>query len=508
MGGSCGRLRGTGHDQPGFVGEGHELGAVARGELGQRSAHVRLRRGRADDELLGDLGVAHSGGDERHHLGLSGRQLGQLAGPGTVDVGESGQLVEEASRHRRRECGGATGDRAHGLDELGGGGVLEQESAHAGAQRAEHAIVDGGGHQDDDLDAVEGAVGREAPKRRRTLQTRKLAVDQQHGWARRALRQCEGLLGVGGLGDDGNVGLAVEQDAQAATYERLAVGDEDPDGRFESLIDEADGHGRIVHRRAWPVHTGPQDTGVHPPDAGCGIAARAFRVFPTALYGGRVPDEVRVVVGEDDVLMREGIVRLLAEAGFEVAGQAGDAEEFLRKALAHRPDVAVVDVRMPPGDEDDGLRAALELRRRRPETGVLVLSQYYEEEYALDLIGDSAEGVGYLLKERVGDVEAFTDAVARVAAGGSALDPEVVGRMLGRRRPKGALDRLSARDREVLAYLAEGKSNRGIAEALVISNAAVEKRITSIFTALGLEPEPTEHRRVLAALTYINDSRR
>jgi DNA-binding NarL/FixJ family response regulator len=208
------------------------------------------------------------------------------------------------------------------------------------------------------------------------------------------------------------------------------------------------------------------------------------------------------------VLMREGIVRLLAEAGFEVAGQAGDAEEFLRKALAHRPDVAVVDVRMPPGDEDDGLRAALELRRRRPETGVLVLSQYYEEEYALDLIGDSAEGVGYLLKERVGDVEAFTDAVARVAAGGSALDPEVVGRMLGRRRPKGALDRLSARDREVLAYLAEGKSNRGIAEALVISNAAVEKRITSIFTALGLEPEPTEHRRVLAALTYINDSRR
>jgi len=191
-----------------------------------------------------------------------------------------------------------------------------------------------------------------------------------------------------------------------------------------------------------------------------------------------------------------------------VAGQAGDAEEFLRKALAHRPDVAVVDVRMPPGDEDDGLRAALELRRRRPETGVLVLSQYYEEEYALDLIGDSAEGVGYLLKERIGDVEAFTDAVARVAAGGSALDPEVVGRMLGRRRARGALDRLSARDREVLAQLAEGKSNRGIAEALVISNAAVEKRITSIFTTLGLEPEPTEHRRVLAALTYINDARR
>src|SRR6476659_83053 len=206
--------------------------------------------------------------------------------------------------------------------------------------------------------------------------------------------------------------------------------------------------------------------------------------------------------------MREGIARLLVDAGFDVAAHAGDADTFLRRALAHRPDVTVVDVQMPPGHGDDGLRAAIELRRQRPDTGVLILSQFYEEEYALDLIGDRAEGVGYLLKERVGDVEAFTDAVARVAAGGSALDPEVVGRMLGRRRPEGALDRLSARDREVLAYLAEGKSNRGIAEALVISNAAVEKRITSIFTALGLEPEPTAHRRVLAALTYINDARR
>jgi DNA-binding NarL/FixJ family response regulator len=229
---------------------------------------------------------------------------------------------------------------------------------------------------------------------------------------------------------------------------------------------------------------------------------------PSALeYRGRVADPITVVVGEDDVLMREGIVRLLTEAGFEVAGQAGDAEAFLRKALAHRPDVAVVDVRMPPGGGDDGLRAALELRRQRPETGVLVLSQYYEEEYALDLIGDSAEGVGYLLKERVGDVEAFTDAVARVAAGGSALDPEVVARMLGRRREEGPLDRLSPRDREVLAYLAEGKSNHGIAEALVVTNAAIEKHITSIFHKLGLAPEPTEHRRVLAALTYLRSSR-
>jgi DNA-binding NarL/FixJ family response regulator len=221
-----------------------------------------------------------------------------------------------------------------------------------------------------------------------------------------------------------------------------------------------------------------------------------------------VSSAVRVVVGEDDVLMREGIVRLLAEAGFDVAGQAGDADGFLRKALAYRPDVAVVDVRMPPGHGDDGLVAAVELRRQCPEIGVLVLSQYYEEEYALDLIGDSAEGVGYLLKERVGDVEAFTEAVARVAAGGSALDPEVVARMLGRRQPDGALDALSPRDREVLAYIAEGKSNHGIAEALVVTNAAVEKHVTSIFQKLGLAPERTEHRRVLAALMYLRSVRR
>ena len=170
--------------------------------------------------------------------------------------------------------------------------------------------------------------------------------------------------------------------------------------------------------------------------------------------------------------------------------------------------MAVVDIQMPPGRGDDGLRAALELRRRLPDTGVLVLSQHYEEQYALDLIGDSAEGVGYLLKERVGDVEAFTDAVARVAAGGSALDPEVVGRMLGRRRREGALDELTPRERDVLVHLAEGKSNRGIAEALVVTSAAVEKHVTNIFHKLGLETSPTEHRRVLATLTYLRDQAR
>jgi DNA-binding NarL/FixJ family response regulator len=218
---------------------------------------------------------------------------------------------------------------------------------------------------------------------------------------------------------------------------------------------------------------------------------------------------VRVVIGEDDVLMREGIARLLTDAGCEVVGRAGDADDLLRKALANRPDVAVVDVQMPPRNEDDGLRAALELRRQRPEIGVLVLSQFYEEHFALELIGEQPEGVGYLLKERVGDVDAFVAAIERVAAGGSALDPEVVGRMLGRRRRAGPLDDLTPREREVLAAMAEGRSNRGIAETLVVTEAAVEKHVRNIFQKLGLElgASPTEHRRVHAVLAYLHNAR-
>ncbi len=215
---------------------------------------------------------------------------------------------------------------------------------------------------------------------------------------------------------------------------------------------------------------------------------------------------LRVVIGEDDVLMREGIARILTDAGFEVVGTAGDADGFLRKGLAHRPDVAVVDIRMPPGRGDDGLRAAVELRRQRPETGVLVLSQYFEEEYALDVIGDRPRGVGYLLKERVGDVEAFVDAVTRVARGGSALDPDVVGRMLGRRSDTGALSELSPREREVLGAMAEGKSNQGIAEEFVVSTAAVEKHVTNIFHKLGLPQSSSGNRRVLAVLTYLRSA--
>jgi DNA-binding NarL/FixJ family response regulator len=217
---------------------------------------------------------------------------------------------------------------------------------------------------------------------------------------------------------------------------------------------------------------------------------------------------VSVVIGEDDVLLREGIVRILESAGLDVLAQTGNADDFLRRARAHRPDVAVVDVRMPPRNEDDGLRAALELRDSNPDIGVLVLSQYFEESYALDLIGDHAEGVGYLLKERVGDVSAFVDAVRRVAGGGTALDPEVVGRMLGRRRGSGPLDSLSPRERDVLGEMAAGKSNLGIAESLVVSEAAVEKHVSSIFRKLEIGPTTTEHRRVLAVLRYVHEAGR
>jgi DNA-binding NarL/FixJ family response regulator len=203
------------------------------------------------------------------------------------------------------------------------------------------------------------------------------------------------------------------------------------------------------------------------------------------------------------VLVREGIVRVLGEAGFEVVAQAGDADELLRKVSAHKPDVAVVDIRMPPTETDDGLRAAIEIRRRLPDTGVIVLSQYLEEGYALDLVADSAEGTGYLLKDRVGDVDRFADSVRRVGEGGSALDPEVVLQMLGRRRGDDRLAGLTERDREVLALMAQGRSNQAIARRLVMSERAVEKHVTSIFGKLGLPPAPEDHRRVLAVLTFL-----
>lgn len=217
------------------------------------------------------------------------------------------------------------------------------------------------------------------------------------------------------------------------------------------------------------------------------------------------PPALRVSIGEDDVLLREGIVRILSAAGLQVVAQAGDADELVHQTLAYRPDVAIVDVQMPPRREDDGLRAAVELRRRLPGLGILILSQYCEPSFAVQLIGDRPEGVGYLLKERVGDVAEFTDAIARVASGGSALDAEVVRRMLGRRAPGDVLQSLTPREYEVLAVMAEGKSNLGIAQTLLISQAAVEKFVTAIFRKLDIDAASTEHRRVQAVLIFLRD---
>ncbi len=212
---------------------------------------------------------------------------------------------------------------------------------------------------------------------------------------------------------------------------------------------------------------------------------------------------MRVVVADDSVLLREGVVRILEEAGFEVVGQAGTAEELMLKVRSYNPNVAIIDIRMPPTHTDEGLRAAREIREKHPETGVLVLSQYVESAYAMDLLADSAEGVGYLLKDRVADFAAFADAVRRVAEGGSALDPDVVSRMLGRRRRADPVETLTPREREVLELMGEGRSNRGIAEVLVVTPAAVEKHVTSIFSKLGIAQAPEDHRRVLAVLTFL-----
>jgi DNA-binding NarL/FixJ family response regulator len=213
---------------------------------------------------------------------------------------------------------------------------------------------------------------------------------------------------------------------------------------------------------------------------------------------------MRVVVADDSTLLREGVVRLLEEAGLEVVGQAGDGEDLMRKVRAHKPDVAVVDVRMPPTHTDEGLVAARKIREEQPETGVLVLSQYVEVAYARDLLAESAEGLGYLLKDRVGDVETLTDAVRRVGGGGSALDPEVVSQMLGRRRAEDPLDSLTAREREVLALMAEGRSNAAIAAELVVTERAVEKHVTGIFGKLDLHASGEDHRRVLAVLRFLD----
>jgi DNA-binding NarL/FixJ family response regulator len=212
---------------------------------------------------------------------------------------------------------------------------------------------------------------------------------------------------------------------------------------------------------------------------------------------------MRVVVAEDSVLLREGVARLLQEAGHEVVGQAGDPDDLMRKVNAHKPDLAVVDVRMPPTQTDEGLRAAKEIRAQHPEVGVLVLSAYVEPAYAQELLAENAEGLGYLLKDRVSNVGDFADAVERVGAGGSALDPEVVSLLMGRSREDDPLEELTPREREVLGLMAEGRSNAAIAEQLVVTDRAVEKHVTSIFGKLGLTASGEDHRRVLAVLRFL-----
>jgi len=214
---------------------------------------------------------------------------------------------------------------------------------------------------------------------------------------------------------------------------------------------------------------------------------------------------MRVVIADDSVLLREGVVRLLAESGFDVVAQSDNAEDLLRHVAMHKPDVAIVDIRMPPTHTDEGLAAARQIRERHPTTGVLVLSQYVEAGYAIDLLAEGAEGVGYLLKDRVSDLEEFAGAVRRVGEGGSALDPAVVSQLVGRRRAHDPLDELTPREREVLELMAEGRSNQAIAERMFVTLRAVEKHVTSIFTKLGLPASTEDHRRVLAVLAYLRD---
>jgi DNA-binding NarL/FixJ family response regulator len=217
---------------------------------------------------------------------------------------------------------------------------------------------------------------------------------------------------------------------------------------------------------------------------------------------------MRVVIAEDLVLLREGIASLLKDDGYEVPAAVGDPVAFLAAAAEHRPDLAIVDVRMPPTQTDEGVRAAIELRRRQPGVAILILSQYVEERYATDLLSGGSVGVGYLLKDRVAEVGRFIDAVRSVATGGSVLDPQVVSLMIGRSRPAGPLDDLTPREREVLVLMAEGATNQAIARELVVTERAVERHVTNIFHKLGLPASEEGHRRVLAVLMYLRSGHR
>jgi DNA-binding NarL/FixJ family response regulator/class 3 adenylate cyclase len=326
------------------------------------------------------------------------------------------------------------------------------------------------------------------------------AIDAQRG-----LRDCEwpadhearvriGLhTGQPQLGDEGYVGLDVVRAARVA----------------------AAGHGRQILLSSTTAdlvtETPTRDLGVHrlaglpdPERISQVVLDDLPRDFPPLRHTiATIGDAIKVVVAEDSVLLREGIVRLLEEAGFEIAAQSGNADDLLRHVAMHSPDVAIVDIRMPPTQTDEGLRAAREIREHHPATGVLGLSQYVEPGYAMDLLEEGAEGVGYLLKDRVSEIAEFAAAVRRVADGGSVLDPAVVAQLVGRRRAHDPLAELTPREREVLGLMAEGRSNQGIADQLFVTLRAVEKHVTSIFSKLSLPASSDDHRRVLAVLTFL-----
>jgi DNA-binding NarL/FixJ family response regulator len=322
---------------------------------------------------------------------------------------------------------------------------------------------------------------------------------------------------IGGGEDDPHAAVAIDEPARER--EAGGVGQLHVDERRIRMQSSGRGQrllavGGLAHHRVSPgleeraregaealVVVDDEDSCRHRVQTAWGLASSA--AIGISRGGSVARMAVRVVVGEDQPLVREGIVHVLERAGFEVVAVAGDAPDLIRKTNAHKPDVVVTDIQMPPDGTDDGLRAAIEIRRSRPETGVLVLSQFLEDRYPLELVGDRAEGVGYLLKERVGDLSLFAESVRRVAAGGSALDPQVVQRMVGRRRESSPLDELTPRERDVMALMAEGRSNGGIAAELIVTVPAVERHVTSIFDKLGLRQAPEDHRRVLAVLEYL-----
>jgi DNA-binding NarL/FixJ family response regulator/class 3 adenylate cyclase len=317
----------------------------------------------------------------------------------------------------------------------------------------------------------------------------------EHGWGSgRAVRVRFGVhTGEPVLTDEGYTGIDVHRAARVASAGHGG----------QILLTEA--------TKAGCRDLATLDLGVHPL-AGLSDPERIYQLLGDGLQRDFPPLRVavetlgngmRVVLADDSVLLREGVARLLEDAGFEVAGQSGTAEDAVRHVGLYKPDVAIVDIRMPPTHTDEGLRAAKEIRERFPGTGVLVLSQYVEPGYAMELLSESAEGVGYMLKDRVSDLEQFAQAVRRVGEGGSALDPAVVSQLVGRQRAEAPLDELTPREREVLGLMAEGLSNGAIAGQLFVTLRAVEKHVTSIFSKLDLPATTDAHRRVLAVLAYL-----